>query len=215
MDRCKSVIRVNLDYEFLSNLESMEFSGFTAIFSPSKFSKLKNLKKLVIENLKCDEFFHQDMFSGLQQLEKLQISHLRKRDQFSLYIESKILFQNLSNLTELTCNSVLLLKFIPDEMFSGTTNLKKIDLSNNSIKEIGKEAFDGLKNLKSLNLSQNWIENLENGVFKNFKSLDFLYLGYNPIKVLDPEIMKRITIFEKFTFEVKSIMASNKFLVHF
>ncbi len=70
------------------------------------------------------------------------------------------------------------------ELEANISNLLKIDLHDNQIKEISREAFKGLSKLTHLYLDNNLIEELKVGTFDPLVGLKVLALQENKIKIL-------------------------------
>lgn len=175
---------INLNYDFLSCLESLYLE---CCYFPSKeisFSKLCNLKmlNLTISYLEC---MNSNILTGLSKLEKLEFS-VSKNDSF-IEIPSNF-FDDLENLSSLTIHFKNLAN-INSQWFSKMPNLKSLNLNDNVINQVTKENFAYLKNLSSLSLSYNRLDHLDDGVFSYLKNLENLSITSNcRIKELRPQI---------------------------
>ncbi len=77
----------------------------------------------------------------------------------SLYLEEIDLIGN--NINDLLIGNNI------DDMFFGLKNLKKLDLSSNSISIFKEDIFKGMDNLRGLYLSYNTFTSLPEGLFKD------------------------------------------------
>ena len=77
--------------------------------------------------------------------------------------------------------------FLPEKVFleMNLTNLKTIDLSQNSISVVDPNAFDGLSILEYLYLQGNKIEKIQSGTFFSLTKLTVLQLHNNNIKEIE------------------------------
>ena len=149
--RIRNCSKINLNYEFLSNIESL-LIGRTWQHFKSKieqieldFSKLINLKYLELyENISLKP----NSFSELKSLEELHLENL-----------------------ELT-NSDL------EGVFSNLKQIRVLDLSKNLINNIDKKTFNGLENLTKLDVKGNDLDKVEPEEFLSvFPRLDELILS--------------------------------------
>ena len=95
--------------------------------------------------------------------------------------------QQLREMEELDLNHLLIVN-IPPMIFNGMSNLKKLDLSENSLGNYGINgySFYGIDNLRVLNLESNNIQELEEFIFTNLHNLRKLYLGGNGMTKIYP-----------------------------
>lgn len=64
------------------------------------------------------------------------------------------------------------ISFVENEIFINMTNLRKLDLSNNNLKQIDEDTFNEyLENLEYLKLNQNSIAHVFQGSFGKLKGL--------------------------------------------
>uniref|UniRef100_A0A1A7WY03 Leucine rich repeat and Ig domain containing 4b n=1 Tax=Iconisemion striatum TaxID=60296 RepID=A0A1A7WY03_9TELE len=89
-------------------------------------------------------------------------------------------FSNDARRLDLSRNRI---KTVGRRQFSGLLQLQELNLSDNSISMIEVEAFLGLKNLRTLRLKNNRLKILPVGVFSGLSSLRFLDLSQNEILV--------------------------------
>lgn len=75
------------------------------------------------------------------------------------------------------------IKTVGRRQFSGLTKLQELDLSDNIISMIEVEAFLGLQNLRTLRIKNNRLKIIPVGVFSGLSSLRFLDLSQNEILV--------------------------------
>lgn len=89
-------------------------------------------------------------------------------------------FSNDAKRLDLSRNRI---KTVGRRQFSGLVQLQELNLSDNLISMIEVEAFSGLKNLRTLQLKNNRLKILPVGVFSGLSSLRFLDLSQNEILV--------------------------------
>lgn len=89
-------------------------------------------------------------------------------------------FSNDAKRLDLSRNRI---KTVGRRQFSGLVQLQELNLSDNLISMIEVEAFLGLKNLRTLQLKNNRLKILPVGVFSGLSSLRFLDLSQNEILV--------------------------------
>lgn len=94
-------------------------------------------------------------------------------------------FANLTSLKYLTLSGNHL-KFVPEDSFSKSINILKLDLNNNFISSFKPNTFLDLRNLENLNISNNQISHLPEGLFYNTKSLVYLDLSDNLPEHIEP-----------------------------
>lgn len=171
---------VNIDQ--LLNLKILSL-GYNKIRKLTTLQNLPNLEILNVEDNKLVELNEEVLYS----FEKLKYLNLRNNH---LTVLSDTFFANIRNLRYLNLNNNNIddidLKYLPyvEELhlannrlpslkpFSNTINLKKIDVSSNSIKMIEEHVFSRLLNITSLNLSHNDIEdNIYDASFFGLASL--------------------------------------------
>lgn len=174
-DRCK-IKSINLNYNFLSSLESCYVKSFQ--FQSSDFLTLPefcNLKQLLFDDCLADRKLNNaDLFKRLRQLEVLAIVNFRD---FFTEIPSTV-FAGLENLTDLSISHNGLNQINP-EWFSGMQKLERLDLSFNKISHVTKEMFSHLTNLTFLILSFNQLNQLDHGVFSPLQHLEYLNISNN------------------------------------
>uniref|UniRef100_A0A8C3XL03 G-protein coupled receptors family 1 profile domain-containing protein n=1 Tax=Chelydra serpentina TaxID=8475 RepID=A0A8C3XL03_CHESE len=101
---------------------------------------------------------------------------------------------NLKSVPHVSSNVTLLslkhnkIHFLPDEVFSRYTEVKKIFLQHNCIQTISRKAFFGLYKLQILYLSHNCITSLRPGIFRDLHKLKWLILDGNPIVKISQQL---------------------------
>lgn len=78
------------------------------------------------------------------------------------------------------------LKFVPEDVFSKSTNIHWVDLSNNLISTFQENTFSDLESLEHLDLNFNRITYLPAGLFSSAKKLWSLDVSYNLLKNIEP-----------------------------
>ncbi|XP_044005838.1 toll-like receptor 4 [Aphidius gifuensis] len=107
-------------------------------------------------------------------------------------------FENLKNLERLELTSNWGITSIPRNFLHELTNLKILNLANNSILRIDSDAFAPINNnCQILNLSYNFLEFLEYGCFKNFEC-ETVDLGGNNIQYIGSNEFKNSIIIRLF-----------------
>ncbi|XP_065170512.1 LOW QUALITY PROTEIN: adhesion G protein-coupled receptor A3 [Atheta coriaria] len=92
---------------------------------------------------------------------------------------------------------------LTNNQFSELPNLRRLDLSGNSIKIIDQLSFNNLQVLESLKLSQNQIVTIEKGTFTQFQNLKDLDISGNPLKC-DCSLLWLLDWTKKMTVKLKS-----------
>ena len=126
----------------------------------------------------------QSIFSQLYRLNPMTT---RELDLSRKEINEKIpagAFQGLSNLDRLDLDRNLI-KEIEAGAFQGLSNLKELDLEYNKITEIETGTFQGLSNLEELELSDNQIKEMKAGTFQGLSNLKILQLHGNQITEIE------------------------------
>lgn len=155
----------------LFNLETISFHSiiFSEEIGVGLFQQIPNIKNIIFDD--CDVFIDGcNAFRGLKKLQSLRISR-------STYLTLDVgFFEELNNLQNLylVSNGIdqLPAKLLP-------SNLKILDLSDNSLRFITKNMFSRLTLLNTLDLSGNSIEHLSDMAFDNLGRLEHLYLQDN------------------------------------
>lgn len=151
---------------------------------PQTIDQLKGLKWLKIDKTQLDLI--PEAFSGLEKLEKLNISHNNLKSLVGELI-------CLNNLKFLDCrHNSIKGDAIPDELFHIET-LTVLDLSKNQIKVIPKN-LGNCKSLQMLNLSYNGITNIDDDLFKNLTNLIYLNFSNNELKVIPPQLGRLLNL---------------------
>ncbi|XP_064482334.1 phospholipase A2 inhibitor-like isoform X2 [Ornithodoros turicata] len=89
-----------------------------------------------------------------------------------------------SNITKLDVHHNKLKDIEPD-VFEHFPHLEFLDLSNNALGTLHMNTFRSLSNLKVLNISHNEIRTLPSEIFYPLVSLEKLRLGHNPLRYMD------------------------------
>ena len=168
---------INLDYEFLSNLESLSI----------EFSKIENFNLSRLLNLKYLEFI------GTKQLKN-------KTKMISLVPET---FASLEALEEMHLYNLQLCNSDLQGVFTYLKQLRVLDLSKNKIENINVETFKGLENLTNLDISGNQVDNVTAHDFvKVFPKLNELVLSSGDSSEKSKEIFSAYfqSLFKKVTF---------------
>lgn len=163
------ILEVNLDYS--PNSKSIK------LLSNYKHERLEVLD-VKIEGW-SREHFEIDGYRSLKtlrmnfcHLKKLKISHSMNK------LETLVLDQN-------NFDSI-------DKTWRALANLKKINLSMNTLKLDASNVFAGLKNLKSINISCNKILSIHSKAFQGLDALEDLNLSGNNLQRLDPEVFSYV-----------------------
>ncbi|GAB4231952.1 MAG: hypothetical protein Tsb0021_10510 [Chlamydiales bacterium] len=143
-------------------------------------------------NLNTIHEFHEDAFEGNHTLKELDLSYN------ALNEIPKSLFE-CSALEEFNFSKNLLADFPTKEKLQRLTNLKKLDLSENLLKDVKSYWFFsnnifGLPNLQSLSLKLNSLESLPKEAFDGAVKLEFLDLSYNRLKILPESLFDLIAL---------------------
>jgi Leucine-rich repeat (LRR) protein len=101
----------------------------------------------------------------------------------------KDIFSGLTQLQKLDLSKNKLTS-LDKELFSGLTQLQKLDLSKNKLTSLDKELFSGLTQLQKLYLWNNNLTQLDKNLFKNNTQLQELYLEDNKLTHLDKDLFK-------------------------
>ncbi len=151
-----------------------------------------------------------------QNLHALQVLDLSMCDMETL---DKDLFKNLHELKTLRLNGCSSLAKLPQEIFSGLTKLKNLDLSENGFTQfpdalrsatnlrslnirscpfegLPKDALLGLVNLKKLDLSSCELSELPAGLLDSTTNLKKLNLSSNILTELPKDIFRNLTLLE-------------------
>ena len=67
--------------------------------------------------------------------------------------------------------------------------VEELDLSNNKLTEISpSNCFTGMENLRKLDLSRNSLLSLPGGIFRSLQKLEYLNISNNKVKFIDPQV---------------------------
>ena len=155
------------------SLEFLNFSNSTDFGKlPESFGKLKNLKRLTMEDCKLKEF-------------PLPITKLKNLEELNLSENTGITelpdeIGNMKSLKSLNLSGDTFepgsLKTLPDGFFK-LTNLEDLNLENNKIKEVQK-GFKKLKKLKTVNFQDNPISNMPRDLAYQGRDAIFMHFGW-------------------------------------
>jgi len=182
-------MRLYLDGNQISSVESSDFSGLTSLdllslqenqlssIESGDFGGLTNLERLLLRDNQISSIESGD-FSGLTNLEHLSLS----RNQISS-IESGS-FNGLANLNTLGLSNNQILS-IESGSFNELANLNRLEFENNQISSIESGDFSGLTNLRYLGLNGMQLSSIESGDFSGPTNLTELYLNRNQISSIE------------------------------
>lgn len=143
---------------------------------PHQVSKLKNLKKLFLEN---NEIEMNDNILDLPNLKQLALSNNKITD------ISKLVLNSIENL-DIGDNFI---EQIPESLLSGGSHLKQLILRGNSIQSLP-PSIDKLKSLKWLDISKNRLKKLPSQI-GDLSRLRYLNISWNDLTAL-PESVKNL-----------------------
>lgn len=194
---------LNLDYTFLSRLESLDLENNHFECLDYAFNKLANLKSLKL-NYNEQLLVSSNTFVGLKSLEVLEMIGLF-HENLSL---SADLFRDLGRLTSLNISRNQLIYLDPNifshmpllerldlsynflqldlDTFANLKRLRFLDLSGNRLGRLYPEVFKHLSDLDELNLSANRLCHITRSMWKGLGNLRKLFLNQNPIESIDP-----------------------------
>lgn len=177
--------RVQLDYEFLAGLESIDLSSNQLSMLPeSAFHRLANLRSLDLSNnsnLRIDTH----SFVGLGNLENLYLANIAS-DSTSNIFSSPQIFTHLSNLKCLDLKRNRLVKLDWSTVFAPISrSLTRLDLSENALDLSAGDCFSSLGKLEFLDLSRNDLAALEHNALRGLDRLEVLNLAYNFLTRID------------------------------
>lgn len=93
-------------------------------------------------------------------------------------------FKDLAQLRALDLSGNLLSGVLGTDMFSGLSNLNRVEFDRNKLTGIDKNAFIDCPKIYDISVSNNFIESIPIGTFRHFRSLRQLDLSRNNIKEL-------------------------------
>nr|XP_026691209.1 slit homolog 2 protein isoform X2 [Ciona intestinalis] len=100
------------------------------------------------------------------------------------------------------------IQLIPSFAFASYPQLRRIDISNNEIREIERDAFDGLTQLTSLVIYGNRISSLPAGIFRDLRNLQMLLLNANKLTCLRRDVfngLRSLTLLSLYDNKLQSI----------
>ncbi|MHA2501681.1 MAG: leucine-rich repeat domain-containing protein [Candidatus Kariarchaeaceae archaeon] len=80
------------------------------------------------------------------------------------------------------------IQFLPDELFSDVSDIKRIHLSFNFISELSEDAFRSLPSLEFLNLYGNQLVRIPDGIFDGLSKLEWLDLRSNMLEAIPKSV---------------------------
>ncbi len=125
----------------------------------------------------------------------------------NLQAGSFVFLKNLKHL-DLSCCSI---KEVKNGLFNGLANLEVLQLNNNQIKFIEKNAFSNLTKLKFLNLADGHLTRINSKIFDDLISLEGLNLSRNKIEGIDRKAfigLKSLIFLDMSDNKIKEIKAS-------
>ncbi|XP_055866165.1 insulin-like growth factor-binding protein complex acid labile subunit [Biomphalaria glabrata] len=188
--------RLNLSRNLLKSISRNTFSG------------LISLKRLSLSGNSISEISSVDAFKSLANLEELLLQDNEIDNVLFMFGND---FYSSLNLVSLSGNKIT---SIPSHVFPNILNLKRIDLSFNSIRHIGgqsfrnlyletlhlhgnnltevsREMFDGARRISELDLSRNRIDDVSTGAFDSFReTLLSLDLHSNQLTSVHPGMFR-------------------------
>ncbi|GAB0099786.1 TOLL [Sergentomyia squamirostris] len=121
----------------------------------------------------------------------------RKLSEFTLLYNQEPLkmlpdgfFANLTHLKDIYIRSGL--EVLPSDLFEGSENLEKLDLSDNKLMTLPEGFLSSQINLKEINLGNNKLNNLDNGLFASTKALVELRLSNNNLTNLVSHLFRNL-----------------------
>lgn len=181
-----SLEELDLNFEFVSQLETLVLNRNRFHSLDFVFSKLVNLKTLYLRNNHgLNQTLNANMFNGLVNLENLYLSAMIQKPQPVNELIPRDCFRSLRNLKRLDLQSNHLVQLHP-ETFAHTPSLSELNLANNNLK-IDETSFSHLSYLKLLNLAGNRLNDLGENVFRKLEKLESLGLYQNDIHELKPK----------------------------
>ncbi|EGD78450.1 TKL protein kinase [Salpingoeca rosetta] len=218
-------------------LHTLDLSGnrFTRV-EPKWFQQLPALTKLFLNTNKIEELgvstfaqltsltvLHlndnsirilQGALEGLSSLRELDLSSNGERFFGDWLVLHKGDFGDLSSLQTLSLkhNS---LDILPGDLFSNTTMLKSLDLSNNRLSNLHAHTFQGLGKLTQLHLNNNRLRTLESAMFHDSTRLRYLYLQNNFIWQVQDDALEGCESLEELHMESNGLSQLPDQIFHF
>uniref|UniRef100_A0A6V7LC47 TIR domain-containing protein n=1 Tax=Bracon brevicornis TaxID=1563983 RepID=A0A6V7LC47_9HYME len=197
-------------------LECSDALFYQSSLSAGSFRPLVELRELVIEYCKIGNL-SDDAFKGLKELRNLTVrTHNTDWSAMALDVSTRAFTEELSKLERLdlgennmwnlpegslcSLHNLEVLNLTKNRLrevssfhFSASagrcgSNLRELDLSNNSIENLPSAAFSALSRLQSLDLRSNAISFMADRAFESLSSLAVLKLTNNRLTSLPPEL---------------------------
>lgn len=182
------------DFVDLTSLEVIAFEADRLqLKDATTFRQNSKLKEF---SLRCfgRVILNDSLFQGLNDLQKIGLQWSNPEQ------EPKTLFQNLPSLETVSVGvpwistgaSSSRTQVLPDDMFSGSTNLKSLSISSNRFTIVSKKTFRGLVNLERLSLANNFLSALPRDLFVELVSLKELNLSRNHLQSLSVDLFSSL-----------------------
>ena len=171
---------INTNYNTINTITITNNIFFHMYSSIDSTINIKNLLNLKILNISSNSLFLEKKII-FDQINNLQILNLNNNDIDNINTISLNVLSNLKVLN-LSHNNII---NITSDSFNGLLNLKNLNLSYNRINEINYDSFNSLINLKNLNLSYNNLVSLSNLNLANLLQLQILNLSNNSLQRID------------------------------
>lgn len=152
---------------------------------PNTFEVLNATVELTLGSNDTQLYLHQNAFVGLDSLEILRLINV------NLTVLDRTQLIGLPKLVELNIKGTV--DHIAFDAFVEIPNVKRIVLSNCSIRSVSMDSFYGIYNLEHLDLSYNRLRELPPGLFDNQFSLKELILNNNQLIDLADGIFKTVS----------------------
>nr|XP_012219495.1 PREDICTED: chondroadherin-like [Linepithema humile] len=166
---------LHLENNKLINLKLKDIANITSLFldgNPIENIDITSMKLQILSLSNCTK-----LNTGTFNTPSLEYLDLSKNNLYSI---SNIRFENELLQTLLLDYN----KLVEVPVLTTITQLSKLSLSYNMIKDISANRFTNLIHLQKLSLKGNGIENIENNAFLGLKKLEYLDLSENSLKKL-------------------------------
>lgn len=182
----RKLTRLNINSNNLSNLTKDTFMGATSIVEldlnknnfeilpGNVFEHLINMENINLNGNRFTEL-PVGLFSQNKKLIKFRLLY-NSIDLKTLPIDF------LADLPQLTEVSISNAQSLPEDMFSGSTNIKMLSMQFNKFTTLPSRIFNSQVNLTDLNLSNNQLTELPNALFSTTVKLEVLDLSKNNLR---------------------------------
>jgi len=188
----------------LTNLQEIGLgaNGFTSV-PENLFSSLSNLQRIDLSSNNLSTvpvtLFLKDGLSNLWNINlrnnPLSCKPLVYNQWVALYLDNNAL--PTCRPCSMEATSCLLrgknLGGVPENLFSGLSNLQKIDLADNRLSSVPADLFSDLTNLQVIYLNKNSLSSVPEGLFSGLSKLRYIYLGNNSLSSLPKGLFSRLT----------------------